>query len=198
MFEEDDNDILPLYQDPNPPEYEIVDKRLSYSRIKHVISDKIFEDLQDHIKENKKFKISPTYNFYFRVPRPCHIGIACPIFNLEYELDYMEDNKCFFKTKRDFKNVKWYINIDTLNITWYSTNFILPTITYNYKFGLDFFYELKNDVSWDKNNLSGEYEWGITPYFYSEQKCPIETKEEVEEEDEYYKMIVKNINTLFI
>ena len=74
----------------------------------------------------------------------------------------------------------------------------MPTITYNYKFGLDFFYELKNDVSWDKNNLSGEYEWGITPYFYSEQKCPIETKEEVEEEDEYYKMIVKNINTLFI
>ena len=39
---------------------------------------------------------------------------------------------------------------------------------------------------------------GHNTFFYSEQKCPIETKEEVEEEDEYYKMIVKNINTLFI
>ena len=196
MFDDDDEDILPLYQDVNPPIYEYLDKRLSYGRNKYIIDDDYFFKMQRYLLQGKKFKIIPTYNFYFRMPRPCHIGIACPIFYYTYYYDCMKGDKCYFKTHVDYKNVKWFINPRTLNITWYSTNFISDTITYNYKLGIDFMYELMEDKTWKAPII--DLPWFDYNYFYNEQEIEGVNIEIKEDDDEMSKNIFKNINTLFI
>jgi hypothetical protein len=198
MFEEDDNDILPLYHITDPPVYDYIDRRARYNKKWHVIDDIYFNKTKQYILDSKIFKIVPTFNSMFRSPRPCHIGLACPIFYLNYTLDHKEDNKCYFKSERNYKNVRWFINTETLNITWYSTNFVSTTIKYNYNLGIDFFYEMMEDSLWVERE-TGTVKWYNIPYFFNEQ--PEDESDTVDikgSDDEISKMIVKNINTLFI
>ena len=204
MFEDDDDDILPLdilplYQNLNPPIYEYIDKRVCYGKKWRIIDEIYYNKTKKYILDSNILKIIPTYNFNFRPPRHCHLGVACPIFYMNYVLDYKEDNKCYFKCERNYKKVKWFVNIDTLNITWYSTNFINPMVTYNYKLGIDFFYEMLDDSLWNSKNEIGLPSWYKNPYFYSELEIDENKAIEIkEDDDDTSKMIVKNINTIFI